>query len=213
MRTLLIVFLATGLLSYSVTRKVSPPAADTVNHTVYTDSLFDERDSSWYEVIRIDTLYWFNTNLSFKTPGSKQIHSDYANGRLYAYADARLACPKGWRLPTVAEFDQLMRIAFDPSFTGLTYLPYNWQTINQNPAKLRFQQTGFLHKRRFLSAQSFNIWLDQTNPEEAYHVHMYDTHPQDSKRDLTIFRHTHQKHKPKKNRKFAARCVCEVKPN
>lgn len=68
------------------------------------------------------------------------------------------------------------------------------------------------HRKKNQSAKSFNLWLEDHLPEEAHHVHMYDVTPKDQSKNLTLFRHTHEKHNPiRKKRKLAVRCVCEVK--
>lgn len=178
------------------------------------DSIFDPRDGRWYRVIRIDSLYWFNENLSFESANSQVIvpvdGSKRVDIRVYSFKDSKTACPTGWRLPTVKEFDNLITAVFGTKHSGIATLKYDWATINSNPAGFNFDRTGFLHKKKIKSSESFNLWLDDKDIQNAYHVHMYDTNRKDKKENLTIFRHTHEKHNPKKNRKFSVRCVCEA---
>ena len=179
------------------------------------DSILDHRDGKWYNIIRVDSLLWFNENLSFNSTNSEVIKLggdvNSINIRVYSFEDSKEACPSGWRLPTVKEFDNLIAAVFDTIYTGMATLPYNWKTINSNPIGFRFDQTGFLHRKKVKSRESFNLWLGDMDIRNAYHVHMYDTNRKDERENLTVFRHTHEKHKPKKNRKFPIRCVCEAR--
>lgn len=183
-----------------------------VKNLMSTDSIVDLRDNIHYEVLKIDSLIWFNENLSLVTENSEAIvtSSFRFEGRLYSFLESKSACPKGWRLPTVKEFDRLIDEVFNIDFTGLAELEYNWQTINNNPVGFNFNQTGLMHKRKVMSRESFNIWLDDSEVQGAYHAHMYETRPKNTTDYMSIFRHTHDQNKPKKNRKFAIRCVCEV---
>lgn len=178
------------------------------------DSILDSRDGRWYQIIRIDSLYWFNENLAFETDNSAMINftvdTRSIRVRVYSFADAKTACPAGWRLPAVAEFDHLISSVFDTTHTGLTTVPYGWEAVNAHSAGFNFQRTGFMHKRKVLSRESFNLWLENTDIQNAYHVHMYDENHRSNSKNLSVFRHTHKKYNPKKNRKFPVRCVCEA---
>jgi len=218
MRTLLllsvlIIFL--GLFLKPMEREAVTAELSDITRNRTIDSVLDYRDNTYYKVIRVDSLYWFNENLAFESSNSQTIELDKdeqtAIVRVYSFEDSRKACPEGWRLPTVDEFDDLVSEIIEADYLGISTLPYNWQTINNNRLKFNFYQTGFLHKKKVMGRKSFNLWLDNSHNEDAYHVHLHDTEPEDGKDHLTIFRHTHEKYKPKKNRKFPIRCVCEVR--
>lgn len=180
------------------------------SHLQILDSIKDGRDGMWYDVLRVDSLYWFNENLAYSTSGSEVLTNGMSSVRVYSFEQSKIVCPEGWRLPTVEEFDHLISVIADTVFSGIITLNYDWQNVSENSLGYRFDQTGFLHKRKLESAESFNIWLDDPDLENAYHVHLCDTNPRDQKENLTVFRHTHEKHLPKKHRKFPVRCVCEV---
>lgn len=170
----------------------------------------DERDNHSYHLIKVNDLIWFNENLSFKTKNSEPINNvSIPNvGRLYSYQDSKIACPEGWRLPLVAEFDSLISEIFKTDYYGQSLnVDFNWKTIAHNQIGFNFNKTGLIHKKKYISQESFNIWLDNNDNDNAFHAHMYDTSQKEN--SLTVFRHNHRKHKPKKNRKFAIRCVCE----
>lgn len=72
----------------------------------------DERDGQTYQWIRIGKQVWMAQNLNFKTPkGSYAYDNNPANrdkyGLLYDYPTLIDACPKGWHLPSDAEWQEL----------------------------------------------------------------------------------------------------------
>lgn len=211
MKNLISLIVLFGLCSFSSgTKEIHQSFKKIKNNTKI--KFVDERDQRSYQLVKVGKLIWFNENLSFKTQNSKAINSssNAEAGRLYAFNDSKIACPEGWRLPRVKEFDELISTIFNINFYGHTSLDFNWKTIAKNPMGFNFDQTGFLHKKKYKSRESFNFWLDDSDYESAYHAHIYDTNKRDKENTLTIFRHTHAKHNPKKKRKFAIRCVCET---
>ena len=184
-----------------------------INNKLVADSLQDPRDGKCYDLIQIDSLIWFNEDLGFETENSAlSIKGD--KGRLYSFEESKRVCPQGWRLPTVNEFDHLIKKVFQVAdFTGLASLDYNWERINENPLNFHFSKTAIMHKKKMIAHESFNIWLDAIEDHSSFHVHMYNLDSKNDKGKLTIFRHSHDKHKPKKNRKFAVRCVCTISTN
>lgn len=77
-----------------------------------SESFTDPRDGQSYDVVMIGDLTWMVENLNYATEASACPDGNSRNckrlGRLYTWAEAKTVCPEGWRLPTSADFAQLL---------------------------------------------------------------------------------------------------------
>ena len=73
----------------------------------------DLRDNEIYETVMIGNKEWMAQNLRFKVISSKLYKNSTKRkikyGRLYNWEAANMACPPGWRLPSVEEWHELIQ--------------------------------------------------------------------------------------------------------
>ncbi len=85
--------------------------------TSCSESFTDSRDGRSYNVVKIGDLTWMVENLNYETETSACPDGDSRNckrmGRLYTWAEAKTVCPEGWRLPTSADFAQILAQSLD----------------------------------------------------------------------------------------------------
>lgn len=81
----------------------------TANFGVTFETFTDSRDSKTYKILTIVSYTWMAENLNFETPNSWCYNNDNSAcdkyGRLYTWEAAETACPTGWHLPTLEEWN------------------------------------------------------------------------------------------------------------
>lgn len=184
---------------------------------IYTD----ERDGNKYHLISTNDRYWFNQNLNFSTENSECLNNEKENcdkyGALYSWKEAQNVCPEAWRQPEKQDFiDLFSTIANkDEKYNAAIFtFPFTWSNFNEgNQAGIFLEKNGLKHKNKFITNESFNIWInDLENPELAKHIHAYEyKNKRKENFRLTAFVHDHEKKNSIKNkRKFGVRCVIPI---
>lgn len=64
--------------------------------------------------IKIGNQFWMISNITTDVPGSNNYNDDNKlgnrYGRLYTYEAATKVCPAGWRLPSVQDWNELLKV-------------------------------------------------------------------------------------------------------
>jgi hypothetical protein len=78
------------------------------SNSVEYGSFTDERDGKTYRTINIGDQVWFAENLQFIGEDPYNNLNCTVYGQLYSWNETKDACPPGWHLPTVDEWNQLV---------------------------------------------------------------------------------------------------------
>ena len=198
-------------------------AISTLNFSVPSgiESIKDIRDGKVYKTVEISNQIWFAENLNFKTPKSlcykKRKKNCEKYGRLYPFDELKTACPKGWRVPNIEDWEVLKKNFSDNPILDL-FDKNGWKNSenHRNNSGLSIQGSGYQFKRRLFIGEeiSTTIWIDEMNNfGEYFHAHLYGG--EGAYFEATDFRtnevfHAH----PIENiahRRFPIRCVCNKK--
>ncbi|MCG8331537.1 MAG: hypothetical protein MI974_27855 [Chitinophagales bacterium] len=187
----------------------------------FEKTITDARDSIKYGVIELGNQIWFAENLKFKTPKSicyRKREKNCTNyGRLYPYDELENACPKGWRIPNLNDW-QILKAQFQHDSIYALLDTINWETPigHLNTSGLSLHGTGYQMKKNLFvgEGKATTIWINQMNKyDEYFHAHIFGgegTYFEKSNYQTNEVLHAH----PIENlndRRFAIRCMCEKK--
>ncbi|NOT52129.1 MAG: hypothetical protein HOP10_12725 [Chitinophagaceae bacterium] len=183
----------------------------------------DERDGQQYKTIVIAGKKWFRENLRFQTnfsfcPNFNKDSAACKDGNFYSNSELNTICPSGWHVATIPEWESYMSVFMKNNGINNGVLQYDTSKfldkhfgISMKGAEI-FKDTllnllplGWVEGIRLVKNDGLTLWVvDTETNDEKYHFHIGK---------LGMVKHSHEHHiidKPKKIRKFAVRCVCEI---
>lgn len=151
----------------------------------------DGRDDNSYEYIEINSLKWMTENLRFKVLRSIDV-SDLTEdcegcGEFYSVDDAFTICPDNWRLPTEKEVKSMFKW-------------HKKQKLSVNES-LSILLCGRVDNGMHSKTGSQNTFWMNADMVEGHIIHWHTFH---NEQEL----HSHDV--VNADRKFPARCVCEI---
>lgn len=182
-------------------------------------AMVDDRDGTLYRTIKIGNKRWFSENLKYDTPNSLCYQKKKKNcedlGRLYPSSDLPMACPAGWRIPTLDDWEDLKdHLGPDRTYGLLDTLGWAKAIHHTNSLGLSLKGVGYQKdKKQFIGrGNSLTLWLNGVNKfGEPYHVHIYgDKGVYFKMTDLQTNEVFHAHPMPNiEEHRYTIRCVCE----
>jgi len=106
------------LITAAVAAAIAGAVAGEPSFGTFTDT----RDGQTYKTVTIGKQTWMAQNLNYKTDSSwcyKNADSNCVKyGRLYDWKTATTVCPKGWKLPSLEDWDRLVATAGGEEIAG-----------------------------------------------------------------------------------------------
>ena len=159
---------ATAEVSSSSTG-IEPPCKTSTEDNCEYGELKDSRDGKTYKTVKIGNQWWMAENLNYRNSGNatgRYCYNDETSycatyGHLYTWDIAQNACPSGWHVPNVDEFNTLLENIGGSSVAGLKLKSTSGWNSNGNG----LDEYGFtaLPAGTFDGHWTYNNLLNKTN--------------------------------------------------
>jgi len=189
-----------------------------------TKTIVDPRDNQEYTIIKIESNWWFQDNLQYESryshcPNFNRKASDCIDINFYPFTELDTICPAGWHVATLKNWEDYFNFMLsqnevpETALETETYIPILDIQIADTTQQiklfahdnlLKLKPLGWIQGRKLHDMGTITMWAkNEELKDDKYHLHIGDT---------GYVKHTHEHHildKPRKNRKFIVRCVCE----
>ncbi|MBX2843168.1 MAG: hypothetical protein KTR26_15470 [Flammeovirgaceae bacterium] len=192
------------------------------------DYFEDPRDGDTYEIVKVGEHWWFRSNLNFQTATSWCFQNPDDElceiGNFYYPADLPNVCPDGWRVPTWEEYTLALHFLMDTLNVPQNSVKFMREDIKSN--KIPISAEGVLGITFLNDSIYFNMlatgfiqgkkWIKRTHSTTTMWVKkeiMDLPQPHLHIREDGMVKHSHHHNvidKPRKQRRFSIRCVCDV---
>lgn len=195
-------------------------AITTIPAHAQKDTLIDARDNEVYSIVKAGNLWWLAENLRYATedsyfPNFNKKKETAANGNFYKNDHLAELCPENWRIPTseewataIAEIYQTKKI-IRKKITKDKTVAFHFEKETDWDFSvsdlLNIKRYGWVEGNKFNYHGGTTFWLNRKD-DPKFHIHFAPD---------AFSVHSHKHHvedKPRKQRKFLVRCVCESKP-
>jgi uncharacterized protein (TIGR02145 family) len=153
-------------------------------YDLHFQTLTDTRDGQTYQSIQMGDAWWMAENLRYDAGEGSYCYEDNATrcqnyGRLYTWDAAMRACPQGWHLPSLKEFETMVNVVGGQEIAGGKLKDYEkqiWKEVNVGatnevgfsalPAGRRYDSglsAGIGYYAQFFSSTEYNT-------REAYNM-------------------------------------------
>lgn len=177
--------------------------------------LVDDRDGQTYKTVKIGDQWWMAQNLNYRREAKYK--NDYCYcynnskdncdkfGRLYVWDAAADACPKGWHLPSTAEWKTLIDSVGGEKVAGITLKTSDW--ISSGEATDAF---GFS-----VLPAGFRDWVSNYYWEEGYQAFFWTSDEYENSSGCVYFQGQYDNADIRSRDAdygYSVRCVMDVEP-
>jgi uncharacterized protein (TIGR02145 family) len=166
------------ILSTSCEKEEPTPDTDST-----TESLIDIRDGNEYKTVKIGDQIWMAENLRFDPDTFVRYDFPTEHGRNYIWMQACEACPEGWHLPSLDEWNTLFQYLGGDSIAGgkMKLADTTWLSPNTgatNLSEFAAHPEGYYNDNGILknAGKGAYFWTSNENEEkygDSWNVHLW----------------------------------------